>query len=142
MESMKNRDGFPRLPMGYHQIFPLFRVSSQAATDLDPDDHQAAAPGAHKLGVRLAPLASGGCLRGLTGLHGSPGCAWPARVTGLTMVASTACCEPCHKASSLATTSMRRSSETGTSTFMSAKRTLRATRAPASWHTRATAHVT
>ena len=53
--------------------------------------------------------------------------------------ASTTCCKPCHKESPFATTSMRPSSETGTSMFMSARRTLRATRAPASWHTLATA---
>ena len=41
-------------------------------------------------------------------------------MTGLTMVASTACCEPCQRASPFATTSMRRSSDTGTSMFMSA----------------------
>ena len=63
----------------------------------------------------------------------------PAHVTGPTMVASTACCEPCRRDSPFATTSTRRSSETGTSMCMSAKRTLRATRAPASWHTLATA---
>ena len=99
---------------------------TKAATDLNPDDHQAAAPWR-----RLRRAAAS---RALPGCTAAPGCASPARVTGLTMVASTACCEPCHKASPLATTSMRRSSETGT-----AKRTLWATRAPASWHTRATA---
>ena len=51
------------------------------------------------------------------------------------MVASTGCCVPCHQDSPFATTSMRRSSQTGTSMFMSARRTLQATRAPASWHT-------
>ena len=55
------------------------------------------------------------------------------------MVASTACGAPCHNDSPLATVSMRRSSETGTSMFMSARRTLRATRAPVSWHTLANA---
>ena len=89
----------------------------------------------HRPRPRRQPSGSAGRAR----CTAAPGCASPARVTGLTMVASTACCEPCHKASPLATTSMRRSSETGTSIFMSAKRTLRATRAPASWHTRATA---
>ena len=55
------------------------------------------------------------------------------------MVASSAGCEPCQRGRPLATTSMRRSSETGTSRFMSASRTWRATLAPASRHTRATA---
>ena len=55
------------------------------------------------------------------------------------MVASSASCEPCQRGRPLATTSMRRSSETGTSRFMSASRTWRATLAPASRHTRATA---
>ena len=48
--------------------------------------------------------------RAWPGCTAASGCASPARVTGLTMVASTACCEPCHRASPLATTSMRRSS--------------------------------
>ena len=51
----------------------------------------------------------------------------PALVTGLTMLASTACCKPCHSTTPFATTPMRRSSATGTSMFMSGKRTLRAT---------------
>ena len=104
-------------------------------------DHQAAAAGAHQLGIGLVAPASGGDINshicaglGLT--------ASPARVTVLTMVASTACCAPCYKAykdSPFATISMRRSPETGTSMFTSATRTLRATRAPASWHTLAPA---
>ena len=60
------------------------------------------------------------------GWASAPGCASPARVTGLTMVASMACWEWCQSGSPLATTSMWRSSETGTSMFMSARRTLRA----------------
>ena len=56
-------------------------------------------------------------------------------VTGLMMVASTACCAPCHKARSR----QFRCGGHRRSMFMSARRTLRATRAPASWHTLATA---
>ena len=55
------------------------------------------------------------------------------------MVASSASWEPCQRGKPFATTSMRRSSETGTSRFMSARRTWRATLAPASRQTRATA---
>ena len=72
--------------------------------------------------------------RAWPGRASAPGCASPARVIGLTMVASIACWEPCQSGRPLATTSTRRSSETGTSMFMSARRTFRATRAPASWH--------
>ena len=60
-------------------------------------------------------------------------------VTGLTMVASIASCAPCQRGRPLATTSMQRASLTGTSMFMSASLTLRATRAPLSRQTRATA---
>ena len=76
--------------------------------------------------------------RAWPGRASAPGTS-PARVIGLAMVASMACWEPCQSGSLLATTSMRRSSETGTSMLMSARRTLRATRAPASWQTPATA---
>ena len=89
--------------------------------------------------ARTSRFRRAACSRASPGCTSALGCASPARVTGLTMVASTACCAPCHRASPLATSSRRRSSETSTSMFMSAKRTLRATRAPASWHTRATA---
>ena len=54
-------------------------------------------------------------------------------------VASTASCAPCHKLRQLHTISIRRASWTGTSRFMADKATLRPTRAPASWQTRATA---
>ena len=69
----------------------------------------------------------------------APGCGSPARVTGLTMVASNASCAPCQRSRPFATTSMQRASLTGTSMFMSASLTLRATRAPLSRQTRATA---
>ena len=77
--------------------------------------------------------------RAWSGRASAPGCISPARVIGLTMVPSMDCWEPCQSGGPLATTSMRRSSETGTSMFMSARRTFRATRARASWQTRATA---
>ena len=67
------------------------------------------------------------------------GCASPDRVTGETMVASRASCDPCHKGKPLATTSISRASATGTSIFMSATQTFRETRAPASRQTLATA---
>ena len=69
------------------------------------------------------------------GRTSAPGCASPLRVTGLTMVASTASCAPFHRDKPLATTSMRRASAMGTSTFISARRTLWHTRPPASRHT-------
>ena len=69
-----------------------------------------------------------------------PGRAPPSRVTGETKVVSTAACAPCQSGRPLASTSMRRASSAGTSTFMSRSRTLEATRAPASRHTRAAAH--
>ena len=69
----------------------------------------------------------------------APGCGSPARVTGLTIVASSASCAPCQSGRPWATTSMHRASLTGTSMFMSATRTLRATCAPPSRQTRATA---
>ena len=67
------------------------------------------------------------------------GWASPSRVRGDTIVASRASWDPCQRGRPFATTSMRRASAIGTSTFMSARRTLRATLAPASWQTRATA---
>ena len=67
------------------------------------------------------------------------GCASPARVTGDTKVVSTAACAPCQISKPFAKTSMRRPSVKGTSTFMSRQKTLVATRAPASRHTRAAA---
>ena len=66
-------------------------------------------------------------------------CGSPDRVTGETMVASSASCAPCHRGRPLATTSMRRASATRTSMLMSPTRTLRETRAPASWQTLAAA---
>ena len=57
------------------------------------------------------------------------------------MAASIASWAPCHKGRPFAMTSMRRASATGTSRFMSASRTLRASLAPASRHTRARARV-
>ena len=48
---------------------------------------------------------------------------------------------PCHRGKPLHTTSMRRASLPATSIFMSATRTLRATRAPASRHTHGPMHV-
>ena len=35
-------------------------------------DHEAAGPGARKLGVRLAPFVSGSCVKGLPRLHVCP----------------------------------------------------------------------
>ena len=74
-------------------------------------------------------------------LRSAPGCGSPARVTGLTSVASSASCAPCQAGRwrRPQCTIMHRASLTGTSTFMSAILTLRATRAPPSRQTRATA---
>ena len=45
--------------MARKQAQPGGGFGSESAPDLDPNDHQAAATGAHKLGVRLAPFAAG-----------------------------------------------------------------------------------
>ena len=58
---------------------------------------------------------------------------------GLTQVVWTASWAPCHSGKPLQTISIRRASATGTGRFISASRILRATRAPGSWQTRATA---
>ena len=81
-------------------------------------------------------LRFGACSSALPGTRSACGCA---RVTGETKVVSTAAWAPCHRGSPFASTSMRRPSARGTSTFMSRKKTLVATRAPASRQTRAAA---
>ena len=84
--------------------WPLWQRSRFLAPPVSaaPILHQAATLGAHELGVRLAPFASGSCVqRRLPRLH----MVVPLG-DGLTTVASTAGCEPCHRASPLATTSM------------------------------------
>ena len=79
------------------------------------------------------------CSSALPGTRSACGCAPPARVAGETKVVSTAAWAPCHRGSPFASTSMRRPSARGMSTFMSRKKTLVATRAPASRQTRAAA---
>ena len=77
--------------------------------------------------------------RAKAGRASAPARGSPVLPTGLTMVASTASCAPCHGGKPLHTTSMRLASCTEASRFMSAKRTFWATRAPASRQTRASA---
>ena len=98
--------------------------------------------------ARLAPWSSGrvwcrlrlaASCTAAAGRVSAPGRAEPVRVTGLTIVAPIASWAPCHRGKPLATTSMRRASLTSTSMFMSPTRTFRATCAPASRQTRATA---
>ena len=59
----------------------------------------------------------------------APGRALPSRLTGLTIVASTATWAPCQRGRPFATTSMRRPSAAGTSRFKSRRATFVATRA-------------
>ena len=99
--------------------------SKAPACFLDPDDDETRPARSRARGIGLAPLSAG---RGLDGHE--PGCGSPARMTGLTRVASSASCAPRQRGRPLATTWMHRTSLTGTSTFMSATLTLRATRAP------------
>ena len=82
-------------------------------------------------------LRFGACSSAVHATRSACGYASPVRVTGDTKVVSTAACAPCQMGKPFAKTSMRRPSVKGTSTFMSRKRTLVATRAPASRHTRA-----
>ena len=93
------------------------------------EHHLAAAARPLQLGISLALFAA--CSLG----KNDAGAGWPSRPRGLTSVASTASCSPCHRGSPLQTTSIRRASCMGTSRFMSASRTFLATRAPASRHT-------
>ena len=86
---------------------------AEPAAKFRANDNQAASPGMAELRVSVVALAPGSRIDCAAGLHISAG-------VGLT-------------------TSMRRASATGTSRFMSANRTLRATRAPPSRQTRATA---
>ena len=89
---------------------------------------------------RLAPWSSGyvRCFRSRAwararpGSLSAPGRALPSRLTGLTILASTATWAPCQRGRPLATTSMRRPSAAGTSRFKSRRATFVATRAPAS----------
>ena len=104
----------------HKQALPHGRFSTEPPSDFDTRDHQAAATGAHKLGVRLASLAAGCPNERLAWPGVSPGRLACSR--GLMMVASMACWEPCQSSSPLATTSMRHSSATGTSMFMSVPR--------------------
>ena len=65
----------------------------------------------------------------LPGTWSAPARTVPSRLTGLTKVVSTAAWAPCHSGRPFASTSMRRESASGTSKFMSRRRTLVATRA-------------
>ena len=113
--------------------------SAEAPANLNPEYDEPRPSGALELWVGLAPFASGCVLHAAAGRVSAPARAEPVRVTGLTIVASIASWAPCHGGKPLATTSMRRASLTGTSMFMSQTRTFRATCAPASRQTRATA---
>ena len=77
--------------------------------------------------------------RARPGSLSAPGRALPSRLTGLTIVASTATWAPCQRGRPFATTSMRRPSAAGTSRFKSRRATFVATRAPASLQMRAAA---
>ena len=96
---------------------------------------------------RLARWSSGyvRCFRSRAWARARPGSlsapkrALPSRLTGLTIVASTATWAPCQGGRPFATTSMRRPSAAGTSRFKSRRATFVATRAPASLQMRAAA---
>ena len=77
-------------------------LSKQAEPRCQSDDQQATALRVHKLGVRVAPFVSGCTVPGVAKFTWALGCAFPA-------------------ASLLATTSMFRTLETGTSITMSAR---------------------
>ena len=109
------------------------------ASDLNSENHKAAAPCRAKFEVRVASFALGGLGQGNARSRLRPCTRLPVTPTGLTLVASMASCAPCRRGSPLQTTSMRRASWMGTSRFMSASRTFCATCAPASLHTLANA---
>eukprot|EP00439_Symbiodinium_sp_Y106_P056293 s3465_g7.t2 len=118
----------------------LHRLGAEPAANLDADNDEAALPGACELRVGLVSLTARGSIDSAAGLDvGAEGWASPSRVKGDTIVASRASWDPCQRGRPFATTSMRRASATGTSTFMSASRMLRATLALACRQTRATA---
>ena len=94
------------------------------------EDDEAAPPGVEEFGVRAVSLAPCCCGDRAPRRWGSP-----ARASGETSAASTASCEPCQGA-------MRLSSATGTSMFMSATRTLRASRQTRQRRARVFAHTT
>ena len=115
------------------------RLLPEAATCFESENDEAAAARtrrARKLRVGLRRAALSSAQPGWTSAreYGPP-----ARKTGQTMVAPMTVWEQCHSGRPLATTAIRHPSANGTSMFMLLIRTVWATRAPASRHTRATA---
>ena len=131
--------GDRRHAMACEEAQELHCFGAEPAADLDADHNESTAPRALEFRVGLEALAPCSGRHCASRLHVGARVGFAASGEGETMVASSASCEPCQRGRPLATTSMRRSSETGTSRFMSASRTWRATLAPASRHTRATA---
>ena len=103
------------------------------------EDEKAASLVAAEFGVSAVTLAPGSSIDRAAWQGVCAGWASPRRVRVDTIVASRASWNPCHQGRPLATISMRRSSGTGTSRFISASRTLRGILALPSRQTRATA---
>ena len=104
--------------------------SSEAPAYLDPNNDEARPSRARELGVSLSPFAAGG------GVDGSARAGVGAR---LRLAGARDRADDCGIERELRSVPERQASLTGTSMFMSATRTLRATRAPPSRQTRATA---
>ena len=119
----------------------LHNFGAEPAANFRANDNQAASPSMAKLRVGVVALAPGSRIDcALSGCTSARGWAWPCRVRGETIVWHQRLTET-HATAAGRWQRPRCAvrSATGTSRFMSANRTLRATRAPASRQTRATA---
>ena len=118
------------------QAQELHGLSAKPAANLDTDNDEAAppCPGEFWVGVVSLPVRGGRDSAAWLDIGAGVGLAEPRKGRHDIGIEG-----PCQRGRPFATTSIRRASAIGTSTFMSARRTLRATLAPASRQTRATA---
>ena len=112
------------------------RLLAPPPSNFKGQHRQATPPGLLELRVVYLMLVLG---RGPQGPRSTRGRRLPSRLSGLTSATSTATCTPPKAGSPFATTSSRRPSVNGSPKFRSRRKTLVATRAPASRQTRAAA---
>ena len=120
---------------GWHSRRKGCSLGAKASAYLDADDNKAATARTCQFRVCVASSAPLGIVRDPSQLCVSSVLRPSRPHHGRDYGGIKGDCDPCHEGRPLATTSMRRASATGTSMFMSATRTFRETRAPASRRT-------
>ena len=125
--------------MSREQAQELHGLSAKPAANLDTDNDEAAPPCPHEfwVGVVSLPVRGGSDSAAWLDIGAGVGLAEPRKGRHDSGIEGEL--GPVPEGETVATTSLRRASAIGASTFMSARRTLRATLAPASRQTRATA---